>query len=185
LGFLPWNDDSPSDEICPCCFIQFGCDDATESRNAVYDQWRKRWIAGGMKWLSKSRKPPNGWEPKQQLKRVYEIGQGALDRNLTEIAELLNKYQHYAQARVVEEILATLETSNPDYKRLCGIDMWGGAGAVWEVYLSSSQESDKADQQALWRAFVRLVETMNQMDISTDRSRFLGTTLQKWLDKGL
>jgi hypothetical protein len=28
LDFLPWLDeDSPSDEICPCCFTQFGLDD--------------------------------------------------------------------------------------------------------------------------------------------------------------
>jgi hypothetical protein len=32
LGFLPWHDDSASDEICPCCYIQFGYDDASEPR---------------------------------------------------------------------------------------------------------------------------------------------------------
>ena len=69
LGFLPWHGDSASDEICPCCYIQFGYDDAFEPRKAVYDQWRKRWIEGGMKWLSTSRKPPTGWDPKQQLQR--------------------------------------------------------------------------------------------------------------------
>jgi hypothetical protein len=61
--------DSASDEICPCCYIQFGYDDTSEPQKAVYDQWRKRWIEGGMKWLSKSRKPPKGWDPNQQLQR--------------------------------------------------------------------------------------------------------------------
>src|SRR2546421_398332 len=28
LGFAPWDGESPSDEICPCCGIQFGYDDA-------------------------------------------------------------------------------------------------------------------------------------------------------------
>lgn len=42
LGFLPWHDDSASDEICPCCYIQFGYDDASEPREAVYGQWRKQ-----------------------------------------------------------------------------------------------------------------------------------------------
>ena len=73
-----------------------------------------------------------------------------LHQDLSVIAELLRKYRHYGQARVVEEVLATLETSGPDYKQLCGIDMWGGAGAVWEVNLGSSQESteEKTDRAA-------------------------------------
>ena len=28
LGFRPWDGESPSDEICPCCHIQFGYHDA-------------------------------------------------------------------------------------------------------------------------------------------------------------
>jgi len=36
-----------------------------------------------------------------------------LRNDLTVIAELLRKYRHCGQARVVEEVLATLETSAP------------------------------------------------------------------------
>jgi len=28
MSFTPWIDDSPADEICPCCGIQFGYDDS-------------------------------------------------------------------------------------------------------------------------------------------------------------
>jgi hypothetical protein len=53
LGFKPWNEDSPSDEICPCCGIQYGYDDADNAdlqRQQVYEQWRLRWVKGGMTW---------------------------------------------------------------------------------------------------------------------------------------
>jgi hypothetical protein len=109
-----------------------------------------------------------------------------LRQDLSVIAELLRKYRHYGQARVVEEVLATLETSVPDYRQLRGIDMWGGAGAVWEVNLGSSQGSteEKTDRAAFFRAFVRLADTMNLAGLGTDRSQFIGKTFQSWLEKG-
>jgi hypothetical protein len=110
-----------------------------------------------------------------------------LRQDLNVIAELLRKYRHYGQARVVEEVLATLETSSPDYKHLRGTDVWGGAGAVWEVNLGSSQGSteEKTDRAAFFRAFVRLANTMNHAGFGTDRSRFIGETFQSWLENGL
>lgn len=48
LEFPPWDGDSPSDEICPTCKIQFGYDDAGPGpRHVVYEDWRCRWIANG------------------------------------------------------------------------------------------------------------------------------------------
>jgi hypothetical protein len=109
----------------------------------------------------------------------------ALSEQMAEIAELLRKY-HHPQAKVVEAIFATLRTPNPDFVRLCGIEMWGGAGAVWEVCLSSQQcEESKSDDQSVRRAFIRLAASMDKIGIGTDRSRFIASTFQKWLDKGL
>lgn len=74
LGFAPWNGASASDEICPCCFIQFGYDDGSAEdenlRAQVYTEWRKRWIAEGMRWNSKGRKPPHEWDPIKQLRSI-------------------------------------------------------------------------------------------------------------------
>ncbi len=50
LGFEPWKGESASDEICPSCGIQFGYNDARrELRAAVYDEWRKAWLANDRK----------------------------------------------------------------------------------------------------------------------------------------
>jgi acyl carrier protein len=70
LGFPPWKGGSASDEICPCCGIQFGYHDvAAEGRTMVYRDWRYRWVSGGCSWWSKLG-PPQGWNPLEQLKRV-------------------------------------------------------------------------------------------------------------------
>ena len=74
LDFAPWHGGSSSDEICPCCGIQFGYDDAAggdaERRRQVYDSWREKWIAGGMQWTSTGRAAPSDWDPKRQLEEI-------------------------------------------------------------------------------------------------------------------
>jgi hypothetical protein len=76
LGFEPWREGSPSDEICPSCGIQFGYDDVPPgagidlSRAEVYATWRARWVRDGMRWWSSSRRPPQDWNPREQLDRL-------------------------------------------------------------------------------------------------------------------
>ena len=74
LGFLPWEDELPSDEICPSCGIQFGYDDIAGrdevERAIIYQAWRQKWIAEGMKWHSKETSQPDGWDPSHQLEKV-------------------------------------------------------------------------------------------------------------------
>jgi hypothetical protein len=73
LGFPAWDDDSPSDEICPSCGIQFGYDDSKdgEFRKGQYFGWRKKWIQNGCIWSSKNPQP-KGWNPKKQLENIPE-----------------------------------------------------------------------------------------------------------------
>lgn len=71
----PWRDDSPSDDICPSCGIQFGYHDAAGGdaggRQQIYEEWRKHWLEQGMPWHSASAgPPPAGWDPAAQLRRV-------------------------------------------------------------------------------------------------------------------
>lgn len=76
LDFPPWVGDSPSDEMCPCCWIQFGYDDhvtgagAADRRAATYQRWREEWKKAGTPWRGKGRAPPAGWNPVEQLRRV-------------------------------------------------------------------------------------------------------------------
>ncbi|MDQ5950707.1 MAG: hypothetical protein QG585_649 [Patescibacteria group bacterium] len=73
LGFLSWEGDSPSDEICPSCGIQYGYDDVAggdvKQRKEVYSKWRETWIKNGHSWFSQN-KQPKDWNPVKQLERV-------------------------------------------------------------------------------------------------------------------
>jgi hypothetical protein len=64
-----------SDEICPCCGTQFGYDDFSGDdpvlRRQRWTSLRERWVAAGMAWWSKSRPPPPGWDPSNQLRRGF------------------------------------------------------------------------------------------------------------------
>ncbi len=74
LDFEPWTKDSPSDEICPCCGIQFGYDDAAgndmEERKLIYERWRNRWIKEGMLWYSQGISQPQNWNGIEQLRNL-------------------------------------------------------------------------------------------------------------------
>jgi len=56
-------------EICPCCGVQFGYDDASPmaALDVVRAGLRRRWIASGAKWFSRYVHPPAGWNYQDQL----------------------------------------------------------------------------------------------------------------------
>lgn len=71
LDFPPWNGDSSSDEMCPCCWIQFGYDDASPAgRDEAYVRWREAWKVAGMPWRGKGRGAPEHWDPAVQVRVV-------------------------------------------------------------------------------------------------------------------
>jgi len=78
----------------------------------------------------------------------------ALGKDLHHLAELLHKYGHYGQADVVDQIIPTLETPTPDYERLVGVEMWGGAGAVWEFRVGGNGAVVHAAGFDLWDEFM-------------------------------
>jgi hypothetical protein len=74
----PWKGKSPSFEICLSCGTQFGYQDAIRFTGTEvqikdrYDELRKKWIEGGMKWSSVSTIyiVPENWNPKRQLLNI-------------------------------------------------------------------------------------------------------------------
>jgi len=69
-GELPWNGNTPSDDICPSCGIQFGYEDSIydeKKRNDIYKKLRENWIKNGMKWWGDKEDMPQNWDPKKQL----------------------------------------------------------------------------------------------------------------------
>lgn len=70
----PWANGVGSQEICPCCGLQFGYYDEVggraELREGFYMGWRVRWIVEGHPWWSHPQNPPAGWSPKEQLAQL-------------------------------------------------------------------------------------------------------------------
>jgi hypothetical protein len=71
----PWNDGVGSDEICPSCGTHFGYDDMAGGdaarREARHRELRSRWIDGGCRWFSRTRQPPEYWDPHTQ-RSIFE-----------------------------------------------------------------------------------------------------------------
>jgi hypothetical protein len=106
---------------------------------------------------------------------------GALKKDLARLAALHRKYQNYGQMLVLEEIIATFDTPQPDFNRLAGTEMWGGAGAVWE----SPLEESPTDKKSFRETVIQIALSIERLGLGTDRSRFIAGTLQSWLAKGI
>ena len=107
--------------------------------------------------------------------------------DLTRLSGMLQKYGHDGQARVVDEIVASFSSPDPDLKRLSGIDMWGGSGAVWEVNLAPSKTTPEArmDKNSFCRSIIRVAEDLDRLGIGTERSRFVARVFEEWINKGI
>jgi len=112
-------------------------------------------------------------------------GRASLGGDLIDLARLLRKYGHDWQATVAEEISDTIRTPTPDYRRLAGVDMWGGSGAVWEISLTSSSHSTEArqDQKLFNQTIIRIASAMDLIGIGTERSRSTARILQESLNQ--
>lgn len=68
-----WVENSPSEDICPCCGVQFGYDDMRPEageREARHAELRGRWMSEGCRWWSSSRQASPAWDPRAQLERA-------------------------------------------------------------------------------------------------------------------
>lgn len=64
---LAENPRCPTYEICPCCGTEFGYDDYARSPLLL----RAQWVARGMRWWSRHRAAPEGWNAWAQLRRAF------------------------------------------------------------------------------------------------------------------
>ncbi|SEA98945.1 hypothetical protein SAMN05443667_11464 [Flavobacterium gillisiae] len=78
------------------------------------------------------------------------------------IEEILREGKNNAQANVVEKISEILiEKDFPKFKKeINSVDMWGGSGAVWEVYFHNENLQRKFNNQML-----KLIDLMERTKI--------------------
>ena len=56
--------------MCPACVFEFGVTD--KDLGYTFEQWRQKWIAGGMLWDEGDSEPPEGWNPIKQLQNLVK-----------------------------------------------------------------------------------------------------------------
>lgn len=72
----PFYDGEPSYGICPSCSFEFGFTDTDQG--FTFEQWRQKWINGGMIWREGRGSAPKDWDPRKQVAKVMHITGGRL-----------------------------------------------------------------------------------------------------------
>jgi len=105
----------------------------------------------------------------------------ALIDNLTRLIELLSDNAFTAQSDAVRRVLSPLILDNDEafMKALNSVDMWGGAGAVWEVYGFETKENERE----FYRLMLDLIILMKEIGIKNRHAYALQTVFEKELKK--
>jgi hypothetical protein len=110
-----------------------------------------------------------------------------VDDILTRIETLLTKYDHPGQAGVIASLKALREREpNAHRTMIQGVDVWGGAGAVWEVCLTwrvPQDPSTREDERAFRSLIIALADSMDREGISTERSRYIARIFRECMRK--
>lgn len=113
-----------------------------------------------------------------------------MQRTLEEIRGLLRKHDFPGQAEVMDDLLRLIESNYGQFvRKIQGVDVWGGSGAVWEVGSFANRgfpaEFAIDDELQFRRAIIQLSHQMDESGIGTDRARYIASVFNDWLQKGL
>lgn len=81
---------------------------------------------------------------------------------LKTIIKVLSSYSYLYQAAYMESVLkALLENEKSEFEALAKkVDIWGGSGAVWEVYIQ-----DREKEKEFQTAMIKFIELLNKNGI--------------------
>jgi len=70
---------------------------------------------------------------------------------LKDISKILNDAGHNAQSGFIDKLINLINQRemNLFIKLINGVDMWGGAGAVWEVYIDNKEDAKSFEKEIL------------------------------------
>lgn len=70
---------------------------------------------------------------------------------LTALMQLLKSSGNNAQSNFIYKLIELLNQNNLSHfvKLINGVDMWGGAGAVWEIYIEDKNEAKEFEKEML------------------------------------
>jgi hypothetical protein len=111
---------------------------------------------------------------------VWEVGGGAIVETLRELRDVLVREGYHGQAEMVDRLIQLYDTDLDAFRRrLQSVDLWGGAGAVWEV------NPGGPERRRFHELIIRLAEEMQAAGLGTARTQDIADTFRSWLAKGL
>ncbi|HTA62463.1 MAG TPA: hypothetical protein VK835_08405 [Bacteroidia bacterium] len=112
-------------------------------------------------------------------KEITIINKDELILTMTRIVELLRDNAFGAQANAVRKPLEYLYADDKEnfLKQLKTVDIWGGAGAAWEVYGFQTKEIEKE----FHICFIRLAELMRQTGIKFRRADDIASAFKQMI----
>lgn len=98
---------------------------------------------------------------KEDFELVYAERQNFLSI-LSVIFQILNKTSNNAQAEFIQKLIELIDQHNISLfiKLINGVDLWGGAGAVWEVHIENKSVAKVFENEML-----KLINLMEQTKI--------------------
>lgn len=117
-----------------------------------------------------------------KLKDISIVNKDELIATMTRIVELLRDNGFSAQANAVRLPLQYLYSDDKEnfVKHLLTVDIWGGAGAAWEVYGFSSRQVEIEFESN----FVKLVDLMKQCGIKSGKADSVADFFKKDIATG-
>lgn len=99
---------------------------------------------------------------------------------LRELRLLLSLHGHRGQENVVAQLIELYQFDRERFAKLIqSVEVWGGAGAVWEV-------GDLGPDTVPFRnAIVRLAEALESERLATNRSRDIADIFRRWNEMGI
>jgi len=95
---------------------------------------------------------------------------------LTELRDILTRQGYHGQASVISRLVELQEADPTEFRTLLqSVEMWGGSGAVWEVYPLG--EGSRRFTQLI----VQLAQEMQLSGLGTSRSQDIADTFRYWL----
>lgn len=105
---------------------------------------------------------------------------------LLEIRDLLQRYEYFAQATLIEEMITHSDSDRARFLELVGgAGMWGSSGSVFDLNITSegSQES-RLDQRRLRQLLLSVAEDLVEQGDPTGHARPMVDILRAWQDIG-
>ncbi|WP_029272450.1 hypothetical protein [Flavobacterium sp. KJJ] len=104
----------------------------------------------------------NFFKNKQKTLKLSDCDLQNYIRILSKILDVLSDEKLSAQANIILNLIDLIQFKHLDEfrKNINGIDMWGGSGAVWEVYIEDKLQSIKFE-----RSIIELINFMETTKI--------------------